>query len=592
MHAPNENPGYELYLVIEGLKGQLASLLPRLRLLSQAPETRLLMGVDAFYRADKDLALLRMRFNSGLSTSQRRRLIGLACRGGVPVLDPLRLNDNDKTLFYQRHLCRYAVRIDDKKSPNCAIDALGQLLGLIQLRADSASDASETPGVTRVRGSGRSSRDIDLVLAPHRNGAIGTESDSYDVQFDDKTVATEQLVESRSTEIDAGALDFGPAGRSSLDKPNLPARLTTPAGKGRRSERMPTIPARPVNTQHRAASPRMAQPLSYPRRPRATSAPLVAAHGNALSVRFERGDTWMPARLRNLTLRQVRLAASAAPPLGSQLRVFVSLGTVEATLPGVVVEVINTESSVDGSTSFRVELLDVPQHDVEQLTRILRQARRDNLELSPPPARKSRRFAVTWPIAIVSSGQRFSAAALDVSQQGLFIATTNLIRARKVVFGIPLDTKEATVQGRARIAREVTEDMATSHNLNRGYGLHFEALHDEDQERYAKFLERIGLRSQLHVLVAGDSATSFALAECFQSAGYAVTQASSVESMEERRSLHKDCPDVAVLDERDLDRTLRTQFEKSFEAHSVPMMHVRGQGPTSARIALDRLMTV
>jgi hypothetical protein len=597
MNGSNETPDQELFLVIQGLSDQLDTLLPRLRALSQAPEAGLLMGVDALYRADKDLALLCLRFDDALEARQRRRLIRLASQGGVPVLDPLRLSASDKDLFYQRHLRRYAVRIDDKKSPNSAIDALGQLLGLIELRASSESEAT-----TGEMGAQRGHTDIPaprhrLVLAPLRNGALGSESDVRGPQADFADESTETL--DPPLAIDLDGMDLGPAGnRGAKAAPRAktapPAPQRRAGGKGKVvSARLATVPARPL---HRPPQPTSSQPMATLRRPRATSAPGPAitqgTSNDVLRVRFARGDQWKPARLRNLSLKQIRLAASSAPPLTSAVRVDITLGKLAVTLPGIVVEVVNTESSIDGSTSFRVELGNVGRAKLDLLAAILRRAQADGLELSPPPARKSRRFAVSWPIAVISEGQRFNAAALDVSAQGLFLATKALIQARQVVFGIPLDTGEPIVRGRARVAREVTQEMADERQLERGYGLQFEALADDDLRRYEEFLVRVQQRSQLHVVVAGSSMASGALADCFQAAGYAVTRAASVVKFEATSKWDKGRPDIAVLDQSDLASGLREQFEERFEAHGIPMLHLHGHAPPKARQALDLRLSV
>lgn len=583
MKDTSETAGQELFLVIQGLSDQLESLLPRLRALSQAPEAGLLMGVDALYRADKDLALLCLRFDDALETRQRRRLIRLASQGGVPVLDPLRLNESDKDLFYDRHLRRYAVRIDDKKSPNAAIDALGQLLGLIELRARSESDADADADVPKHR----------LVLAPLRGAALGSESDVRGPQAE---YTDEPLLAAPA--IDLGTMGLGPAGKAGDAKRAVPKQAVPKqaapkqaAGKRRTSERLKTIPARPAN---KAPVPTASKPQAVLRRPRATSAPGYSnsVTNPALQVRFARGDQWMPARLRNLSLKQIRLAAGAAPPLTSAVRVALVLGKLEVTLPGIVVEVVNTENSVDGSTSFRVELGNLGQAKLDLLAAILRRAQADGLELSAPPARQSRRFAVSWPVAVVSEGHRFNAAALDVSAQGLFLATKTLIRARQVVFGIPLDSGEPIVQGRARIAREVTQEMAEERKLQRGYGLQFEPLEDDALQRYEQFLSRVRQRSQLHVVVAGHSQQNEALAACFQSAGYAVTRAASIIKFEATSKWDKGRPDIAVLDESNLTTSLRKQFEARFEAHCIPMLHLRDEAPQKARQTLDTRLSV
>lgn len=543
----------ELYLVIEGLSGQLSSLVDRLAAISEAPEAEALLGVDALYRADKDLALLCLRYDEMLGPKERRHLIRLACHRGIPVLDPRRLCDDDRELFYHRHLSRYAIRLDDKETPSAAIDALGRLLGIIEARArsESGQPASQDDVVTRVGSSRLPSPSLNLE-----------------------------------------SMELGPAGVAVPSSPSPRGKGKSPTGKRRAGQRMPTIPARPANTV------RASEGLS--RRPRAsTGSDLVRSQeraGGELLVRFERGDRWMPARLRNLTLKQIRLAASAAPPLGTSVRVCIERGNIAATLPGIVVEVVNTEKSVDGSTSFRVEIRGPEPADIQRLTALLRRARMEGLELSPPPPRKNRRFSVTWPIAVLAGKREFRGSVLDISEEGLFLSTDNRIHEPRIAFGIPLDTVDATVQGRARIAREVSEEMAVQRNLSRGYGLHFEPLSKSDSLRYENFLVRVCQRSEIHVLVASETEKGSALASCFQSAGYTVTQttsvASAMTSLDAYDLWDKGRPDVAVLDETDLDARRRAHVEGNLEGHRIPILRLQGQVPTSARHALDRLMSV
>ncbi len=587
MNANDETPAEELFLVIEELSEQLDSLLPRLRRLSQAPEAGLLVGVDALYRADKDLALLCLRFHEGLGRDGRKRVIRLACKGGVPVLDPLKLTETDKDLFYQQHLRRYAVRIDDKNSPNSAIDALGQLLGLIELRAQSEHDALPP-------GQGSATR-LDTNRPVHeesdaRGGrtALGSESDAGSTnEFCAET--TEELAkpEELSPSIDLDGLALGPAG-----KPSDVFRQVGKAARGKKrraSTRLETIPARPTSLPGLAlalaAPSRAPSPSLGPKNRRGSDAPGLA---NTLQVRFARGDCWFSARPRNLSLRQIRMAASAAPPLTSSVQVEVSLGEFVVCVPGIVVEVVNTEVSADGSTSFRVELGKLDRFQLESLATILREAQARGVALSPPPARKSRRFAVTWPIAVVSGDKRISADALDVSAHGLFVATTSTLDNKHVTFGIPLDTNEVVIRGRARIVRQVTEQMAEERQLRRGYGLFFEALDTTDHRNYEHFLVRVRERSQRHVVVGGTTLEATALAECLQSAGYAVSRVGSAARLHTAATWTNGRPDVAILgtDERTM------PMEAGFKARGIPVLHVGSDSATNARKALDRHLSV
>ena len=368
---------------------------------------------------------------------------------------------------------------------------------------------------------------------------------------------------------------------------------------------MPTIPARPANA--RAGSPPYESPLPVsprapsipaqrPIRARMSSPPPYAMPAGETSptvrVRFQRGDSWMPARLRNLTTKEARLAASAAPALGAHTRVSVNVGENGALLHGTVVEVVNTERSVDGSTTFRLAFDELDERERDNLVLLLRMAQRQGVSLTPPPPRRNRRFAVSWPVAMVSGGQRFNAAALDVSERGLFVATTTLIRANRLAFGIPIDRENARVQGRARIARHVSTEMAQAHGLQPGYGLQIEDLSADDQMRYEHFLLRVRKRSQKHILVVGDAERSQLLAECFHAAGYAVSKATTLETILQRMQHDGGGPNLAVVDQHSLSAEVRRQFIESFEIHSVPILRLEGHTPYLARNALDEAMSV
>lgn len=615
MHASTATAGHELYLVLREVSSRLPSLLAELHPLSQAPEAAMLTGVDALYQQVPDLALLCLRFDeSVLDAKDQVQLIKLATSAGISVLDPKRLNAKDHTLFYERYLRRYAIHIDDHRSPHAALHSLGQLLGLISVRASSERDITVSD-----------EDDSYLLDANADEEALTRVDDGSRQRAEDMLDIDLPVTKSPPAKSPAPALemDLGPAGRGPQAR-----------GKAKRSERLATIPARPANA--RSSSPHhdlkvLDLPLPPPvnRRPArdapiklvavqaavaaapvrdkvATSAPPVRARMSSpppfalaheeiqsqVRARFQRGDTWMPARLRNLTTKEVRLAASAAPGLGQKLNVSVTLGEHSTLVRGTVVEVINTERSVDGSTTFRLEFDELAIAERDKLVLLLRMAQRQGVSLSPPPPRRNRRFAISWPVAVVSDGHRFNAAALDISKRGLFLATTTLINANRLVFGIPLDRAKARVQGRARIARQVSAEMAERLGLRPGYGLQIEDLSTEDKALFNHFLVRVGKRSQKHILVVGDAERSQSLAECFHAAGYAVSKAQSVEHLRKRTDIESGGLTMAVIDQHSLSLESRKQFVEDLQMHQVPILRLDGQTPHLARDALDKAVQV
>lgn len=576
----------------------------RMEPMCQGPEARLIEKVDVFYMQDKDVGLVCFGFDSRfVDPPKYERLIRLATRGGFAVIDPERLSSTDRGFFYQDYLRRYSVSTIDQDNPTAALAVLGRQLGLIagkpqsELQAPAALDAPTTDvgHVRRRLGSeGRRQRvEIPLAMAQPQQ-KFGRQATTNTVAPHHTKTIELSLEDSGVSELDMlDQIGLGPAGKQPRAR-----------GKAKRSQRMSTIPARPSNQQ--APSPQIVlplpprgdadQPTPAPtrRKRRASSVPLINNTGETdlVRVRYQRGDSWMPARLRNLTTRDIRLAASAAPPAGSTLRVSVTIGDRNVVLTGTVVEVVNTEGSPDGSTTFRLEFRKIGNRERERLVALLRKANRSGMSLTPPPARRDRRFAISWPIAIVSEGRRFNASALDISERGLFLATTTLIRSSQIIFGMPLDRKSATVRGRASVARKVNEHMARSRGLSLGYGLQIEDFSVEDDEQYEKFLIRVRRRSQLHILVAGDGDRSLALANCFESAGYAVSKAGSVEAMLHRTAFDSSAPDVAVLEGSNLSADAQLSFESTFRKHQVPMLHVGQQAPILARNSLDQMVAV
>lgn len=257
-----------------------------------------------------------------------------------------------------------------------------------------------------------------------------------------------------------------------------------------------------------------------------------------------------------------------------------------------MVEVVSTERSVDGSTSIRVEFRDVCSRDKQSLLHLLRTARDAGLSLTAPPPRKNARFSISWPVAVSVDGTRFNAAALDISERGLFLATTNLIRANRVVFGLPLENEGTAIQGRARVAREVTEVMARNRGLQRGYGLQIEGLTPATKRHFANFLVRVQRRSQRHVVIAGSGDRLQLLGQSLHNAGYTVSKATDVEAMMRRTQFEACPPDAAVLDDSVQSPEIREAFESAFRVHAIPTFDSQGEPPHIARHAVDNLLKV
>lgn len=559
----------ELFVVLEGVASRLSEHLAALRpLTAAAEEGPLLLGVDAYYRQDTDVGLLAVRFDErSMSSSKRRWLLQLTADSNLPVLDPSRLDAEEQNGFYKSYLCRYSVRVDDQESPGAALEELGRLLGVSGRASDAkARRPSEPASVPLARMSSGSQAGPEP--RPDATDAVPTAQDDHDYHTDRVLVDVEH-----------------------------PSRTPDPPrGKGRKSfDRSVTIPGRPLA---RATSPKhdieTLDPFADVRQAQASAPP--RRHGSdsgsrQVYVRFQRGDRWVQARLRSLTPKSATLATGAPPPVGSHVRLAVGLADLGVILEGTVRDTSSLDDPT-GSLGFRIEFATLEAETRGQLIGLLKRARKLGVSLKPPPQRRAARFPIAWPVVLTTESGRVRGSALDVSSSGLFLATGALLRQREVHFELPLDRRGPAVGARARIAREVTELMARSRGLDRGYGVEIVDIDVEGQTRFESFVDRVRRRSERHVIVAAQSSRLEELSRGLLAAGYAVTRAASATELVCRESFARP-PDCAVLDvSLESDAVNRQRFERLFSQYRVPCVTTRGEAAHTARSAVDRLLAV
>ena len=106
------------------------------------------LGVDLFYRADTDVLLLLVRLDSrGASHAAIERLREAAERADAAVLEPARLDPEDRKSFFQDYLPRYPFHLTGFPTVTEALRAFGRDLGLKQ----DAPDTGIPPLAVRFR---------------------------------------------------------------------------------------------------------------------------------------------------------------------------------------------------------------------------------------------------------------------------------------------------------------------------------------------------------------------------------------------------------------------------------------------------------
>src|SRR5688572_14218730 len=110
---PVFTPAYELFFVLEPVRSSFHDMVRALTPLSDA-DAPTILGVDIYYRKGTDVALLAVRFDERkLSKERLEWVLDLAKGAGMPVLDPVRLSDDDRRAFYGSYLEGYEVRLED-----------------------------------------------------------------------------------------------------------------------------------------------------------------------------------------------------------------------------------------------------------------------------------------------------------------------------------------------------------------------------------------------------------------------------------------------------------------------------------------------
>lgn len=575
-----------LFVVLEGVSERLRELLASLApLTAAAEEGPFLLGVDVYYRPDTDLGLLAIRFDErSLSEPKRRWVVQLAGDGGLAVLDPSRLDDPDRRDFYDRYLGQYGVRLEDIDSPGPALEELGRLLGVDTAPSVGRSVARDraaglaAPGVESRRRADARSRDS----ASRQLGARGSGARPRSGVPGRPTVAGAPAPIADDYHTDRVFVDLD----DSMSRKLPTSDDARPRGKARHRDRVLTVPGRPLRPSGSDAAATAAAPEPSSRRPGSEPGD-PSAHVRA---RYQRGDQWMQARLRSLSPKGALLATGAPPPANTTVRVALALAEHSVILDAVVLE-STAPVARRSSHGFRVDFLDPDADSRERLIALLRTAKARGVSLTAPPPRRAARFPVAWPVVVTTAGGRVDASVLDVSTCGLFVATNTFIRDRELSFVMPLDRRGLQVQGRLRIAREVTEPMARARGLERGYGVEIVALEGDDG-RFESFLDRVRLRSERHVVVAAAPGRLELLADGLAAAGYTVTTASHATDTL-LKSLEGRAPDAAILDgSLDADAEARAELQEMLARYRVPCVNTRGERPGTARAAIDRLLSV
>lgn len=484
----------ELFLILEPFCSRLDELLGALEPLGK-PNPSLLASSSIYYRPDTDVALLSLRVpDAEREGGGEAWLRDFAKAAGLPLLEPARLADGDRRRFYDTYLEGYPIRTGGALGARSSALALARRLGLEPSEAGEAPAAAESSG--------------ELVWPAQPLAARTAQG------------PTEPPREGRRAPVGSGARERPAA---------------SPRGKGRASDRLRTIPGwRDAGGSVSGALPEPAGPAAE--RP---------AEGAAILARYLRGDEWVPARLRALSLRGAHLATEALPRSGDTLPIALAFGDAGAVVRGRVVE---TTARGESPRGFRVAFSSEESAAFQKLTALLRKARDAGLSLEPPPPRTAARYPLRWPTRVAFRGGKAVVSALDISEGGLFFATQTALEGDNMAFHLPLERDKQPVVGRARVVRSVSAAMAQGRGLAPGYGVEIVDLADSDRQRYQGFVSRVSHRVDRRVVVAAEPDRAGELTELLSAVGYAVTSCADADWLELLPNVAPQPPDAVVID--------------------------------------------
>ena len=559
-------PAHELFLVLEQFKLSHTALIRAVAALDRSPLK--LLGADAFYRFKTDVALIAARYDEReLTKAQLHWLLDQVGDWGVPVLDPSRLNETDRRNFYEGYLSTYDLQLEDFQRVQKALEGLSANLGL---------STTPTPKSTRKLSHPRliaRPASQPPPLPPPRGKRIGSEPAPNNAAAAAKS---ERPPSQTATPVDRASSnpqtpEFDTAGPTLVE----PKRS---AGKRKNRNRRP----RPTRPETPAAK---STPDTVHSRPSARGTGAHAALGPHVDVRFLRGDRWQVARLGALNSRGAFVIASAGPRVGDVVRLALGFDDAVATVSGSVNQVTTTDLA-GFSVRFPAEQLSGRTDLIE----LLRRARSAGVKLTRPPARSAARLPVSWPIRVGTADGGFQTNALDVSSGGMFVATNEPL-ADEVVFRLRLDTG-TSIQGRARVARKVDEDMALNRGLRSGVGLQIVDLSTTDREHYEAFIRRVRARAGKRLLVGAAPARVRRITADLAAAGYNAVAAPDHATMARLADSQTVPPDAALIDESLASAGVgRAWVEGLFAAGNVPVVPLPSQADKT-RAVIDQLLQI
>lgn len=507
------HPLYELFFVLASVRARHGELSRSLDALDRADAPGL-RGVDLYYRAASDVALLALRYDERSFTRERLAWVADLGHGlGVPLLDPTRMADADRQAFYRAYLPTYEQRVEDQESVGRAMITLGERLSG---RAPSPPLAGPTPAQPR---------------PPTGRGPLGKLAPGH----------------------------ASPQARQALPLAEQ-ARIARQQATARASTRAPTVPALGAYAARRRVitSPTPEIDVRFLRGGQWTLARL-----RALSVKGAYLVTGAPPRTDDEVHVALGFRDHGALLRGTVYHVTSAADALTTGSTGFALRFPNDSSAgrrqlVDLLTAARAAGVTIKPPPARHAVRF---------PVCWPVQIGLGDASLHGEALDVSTGGLFVAAG----------DSARIAVGDEVSLAIPLEQDEAVTM-RARVARALSSDTASARGVRGGFGLELTEVSELDRRQWIGFLDRVRRRTERRVVVGASPARIDELSAALAASGYAVTAGSDPSVLMHVAELDSRLPDAVVIEAGLAAQGPDHWLEQVFSARNVPCVTVRGDG--------------
>lgn len=126
-----DRQSYDVFMILPDARSRFAAHRQHLRTLRLFTDGTALTGVDLYYRAETETALVGLHLDLARTTPDTLdEIIAAAHAAGAPVLQPDWLRAANNRRFYEAYLAAYETRVSDLPNTDSALRALARIVGI------------------------------------------------------------------------------------------------------------------------------------------------------------------------------------------------------------------------------------------------------------------------------------------------------------------------------------------------------------------------------------------------------------------------------------------------------------------------------